>query len=155
MNFTKYIGMYQSFIKDSRIHLKQNTISTLESIPHFYKTFTYENRDGVSNTGLFISVKEIINNESEIQDIFKDYFKSASINESSYNQVKIDLESLIIDKPVEEKCDFNEGQELTVLGVLKGFVIFNNDENFFVSDDDELELEVKEILSDLDDKGYV
>ena len=69
--------------------------------------------------------------------------------------MKIDLESLIIDKPVEEKCDFNEDQELTVLGVLKGFVIFNNDENFFVLDDDELELEVKEILSDLDDKGYV
>lgn len=155
MNLTKYIGMYQSFIKDSHIHLKQNTISTLESEPHFYKTFTYENRDGVSNKGLFISVKEIINNESEIQDIFKDYFKSASINESSYNKVKIDLESLIIDKPVEEKCDFNEDQELTVLGVLKGFVIFNNDENFFVLDDDELELEVKEILSDLDNKGYV
>ncbi len=54
-----------------------------------------------------------------------------------------------------KKCNFNEGQELTVLGVLKGFVIFNNDENFFVLDDDELELEVKEILSDLDDKGYV
>ena len=106
MDFTKYIGMYQSFIKDSRIHLKQNTISTLESVPHFYKTFTYENRDGVLNTGLFISVKEIINNESEILDIFKDYFKSASINESSYNQVKIDLESLIIDKSVKEKCDF-------------------------------------------------
>lgn len=49
MNFTKYIGMYQSFIKDSHIHLKQNTISTLKSVPHFYKTFTYENRDGVSN----------------------------------------------------------------------------------------------------------
>ena len=155
MNFTKYIGMYQSFIKDGHIHLKQDTISTLKSVPHFYKTFTYENRDGVSNKGLFISVKEIINNESEIQDIFKDYFKSASINESSYNKVKIDLESLIIDKPVEEKCDFNEDQELTVLGVLKGFVIFNNDENFFVLDDDELELEVKEILSDLDNKGYV
>ena len=121
MNFTKHIGMYQSFIKDSRIHLKQNTIFTLESVPHFYKTFTYENRDGVLNTGLFISVKEIINNESEIQDIFKDYFKSASINESSYNKAKIDLESLIIDKPVKEKCDFNEGQELTVLGVLKGY----------------------------------
>lgn len=69
--------------------------------------------------------------------------------------MKIDLESLIIDKPVEEKCDFNEGQELTVLGVLKGFMIFNNDENFFVLDDDELELEVKEILSDLNNKGYV
>lgn len=135
MNFTKYIGMYQSFIKDSHIHLKQNTISTLKSVPHFYKTFTYENRDGVSNTGLFISVKEIINNESEILDIFKDYFKSASINESLYNKVKIDLESL--------------------LGVLKGFIIFNNDENFFVLDDDELELEAKEILSDLDNKGYV
>ncbi len=155
MDFSKYICMYQSFIKDSHIHLKQNTISTLKSVPHFYKTFTYENRDGVLNTGLFISVKEIINNESEILDIFKDYFKSASINDSSYNQVKIDLESLIIDKPVEEKCDFNEDQELTVLGVLKGFVIFNNDENFFVLDDDELELEVKEILSDLDNKGYV
>ena len=64
MNLTKYIGMYQSFIKDKRIHLKQNTISTLESEPHFYKTFTYGNRDGVLNTGLFISVKEIINNES-------------------------------------------------------------------------------------------
>lgn len=135
MNFTKYIGMYQSFIKDSHIHLRQNTISTLESGPHFYKTFTYENRDGVSNKGLFISVKEITNNESEILDIFKDYFKNVSINESSYNKVKIDLESL--------------------LGVLKGFIIFNNDENFFVLDDDELELEVKEILSDLDDKGYV
>ena len=155
MNLTKYIGMYQSLIKNSHIHLKQNTISTLKNVPHFYKTFTYENRDGILNTGLFISVKEIINNESEIQDIFKDYFKSASINESSYNQVKIDLESLIIDKPVEEKCDFYEGQELTVLGVLKGFVIFNNDENFFALDDDELELEVEEILSDLDDKGYV
>lgn len=127
--------MYQSFIKDSHIHLKQNTISTLESGPHFYKTFTYENRDRVLNTGLFISVKKIINNESEIPDIFKDYFKSASINESSYNKVKIDLESL--------------------LGVLKGFIIFNNDENFFVLDDDELELEAKEILSDLDNKGYV
>lgn len=127
--------MYQSFIKDSHIHLKQNTISTLKSVPHFYKTFTYENRDGVLNTGLFISVKEIINNESEILDIFKDYFKSASINESLYNKVKIDLESL--------------------LGVLKGFIIFNNDENFFVLDDDELELEAKEILSDLDNKGYV
>lgn len=135
MNFTKYIGMYQSFIKDSHIHLKQNTISTLESGPHFYKTFTYENRDRVLNTGLFISVKKIINNESEILDIFKDYFKSASINESLYNKVKIDLESL--------------------LGVLKGFIIFNNDENFFVLDDDELELEAKEILSDLDNKGYV
>lgn len=155
MDFTKYIGMYQSFIKDSRIHLKQNTIETLKSVPHFYKTFTYENRDGVLNTGLFISVKEIINNESEIQDIFKDYFKSASINELSYNKVKIDLESLIIDKSVKEKCNFYEGQELTVLGVLKGFIILNNDENFFVLDDDELELEVKEILSDLDDKGYV
>lgn len=135
MNFTKYIGMYQSFIKDKRIHLKQNTISTLKSVPHFYKTFTYENKDGVLNTGLFISVKEIINNESEILDIFKDYFKSASINESLYNKVKIDLESL--------------------LGVLKGFIIFNNDENFFVLDDDKLELEAKEILSDLDNKGYV
>ena len=155
MNFTKYIGMYQSFIKDSHIHLKQNTISTLESEPHFYKTFTYENRDGVSNNGLFISVKEIINNESEILDIFKDYFKNASINESSYNKVKIDLESLIMDKSIVEKCDFYEGQELTVLDVLKGFVIFNNDENFFVLDDDELELEVKEILRNLDDKGYV
>lgn len=61
--------MYQSFIKDSRIHLKQNAIETFKSEPHFYKTFTYENRDGVSNTGLFISVKEIINNESEILDI--------------------------------------------------------------------------------------
>lgn len=69
--------------------------------------------------------------------------------------MKIDLESLIIDKPIEEKCDFNEGQELTILGVLKGFVIFNNDENFFVLDDNELELEVKEILSDLNNKGYV
>ncbi len=69
MNLTKYIGMYQSFIKDSRIHLKQNAIETFKSEPHFYKTFTYENRDGVSNTGLFISVKEIINNESEILDI--------------------------------------------------------------------------------------
>ena len=155
MDFTKYIGMYQSFIKDSRIHLKQNTIFTLESVPHFYKTFTYENRDGVLNTGLFISIKEIINNESEILDIFKSYFKSVSINESSYNKVKIDLESLIIDKSIVEKCDFYEGQELTVLGVLKGFAIFNNDENFFVLDDDELELEVKEILSDLDNKGYV
>ena len=155
MNFTKYIGMYQSFIKDKRIHLKQNTISTLESEPHFYKTLTYENRDGVLNTGLFISVKEIINSESEILDIFKDYFKNASINESSYNKVKIDLESLIIDKSIVEKCDFYEGQELTVLGVLKGFIIFNNDENFFVLDDDELELEAKEILSDLDNKGYV
>lgn len=155
MNFTKYIGMYQSFIKDSRIHLKQNTIFTLECVPHFYKTFTYENKDGVLNTGLFISVKEIINNESEILDIFKDYFKNVSINESSYNKVKIDLESLIIDKSIEKKCNFNEGQELTVLGVLKGFIIFNNDENFFVLDDDELELEVEEILSDLDNKGYV
>ena len=151
MNLTKYIGMYQSLIKDSHIHLKQNTISTLKSVPHFYKTFTYENRDGVLNTGLFISVKEIINNKSEILDIFKDYFKNVSINESSYNKVKFDLESLIIEK----KCNFNEGQELTILGVLKGFVVFNNDENFFVLDDDELELEVKEILSDLDDKGYV
>ena len=147
--------MYQSFIKDKRIHLKQNTISTLESEPHFYKTFTYENRDGVLNTGLFIFVKEIINNESEILDIFKDYFKNVSINESSYNKVKIGLESLIIDKSIEEKCNFNEGQELTVLGVLKGFIIFNNDENFFILDDDELELEAKEILSDLDNKGYV
>ncbi len=155
MDFTKYIGMYQSFIKDSHIHLKQNTISTLKSVPHFYKTFTYENRDGVLNTGLFISVKEIINNESEILDIFKDYFKSVSINESSYNKVKFDLESLIIDKSVEKKCNFNGSQELTVLGVLKEFVVFNNDENFFVLDDEELELEVKEILSDLDDKGYV
>lgn len=147
--------MYQSFIKDKRIHLKQNTISTLESEPHFYKTFTYENRDGVSNEGLFISVKEIINNESEILDIFKDYFKNVSINKSSYNKEKFDLESLTIDKSVEKKCDFYEGQELTILGVLKGFIIFNNDENFFVLDDDKLELEVKEILSDLDDKGYV
>lgn len=155
MNLTKYIGMYQSLIKDSHIHLKRSTISTLKSVPHFYKTFTYENRDGVLNTGLFISVKEIINNESEIRNTFKNYFKSACINESSYNKVKFDLESLIIDKSVEKKCNFNEGQELTVLGVLKGFVIFNNDENFFVLDDDELELEVKEILSDLDDKGYV
>lgn len=155
MNLTKYIGMYQSLIKDSHIHLKQNTISTLKSVPHFYKTFTYENRDGVLNTGLFISVKEIINNESEILDIFKDYFKNVSINESSYNKVKFDLESLIIDKSVEKKCNFNGSQELTVLGVLKGFVVFNNDENFFVLDDEELELEVKEILSDLDDKGYV
>lgn len=155
MNFTKYIGMYQSFIKDSHIHLKQNTISTLESGPHFYKTFTYENRDRVLNTGLFISVKKIINNESEIPDIFKDYFKNVSINESSYNKVKIGLESLIIDKSIEKKCNFNEGQELTILGVLKGFIIFNNDENFFALDDDKLELEVKEILSDLDDKGYV
>lgn len=155
MNLTKYISMYQSFIKDSHIHLKQNTISTPESEPHFYKTFTYENRDGVLNTGLFISVKEIINNESEILDIFKDYFKSASINESSYNKVKSDLESLIIDKSVEKKCNFYEGQELTILGVLNGFVIFNNDENFFVLNDDELELEVKEILSGLDNKGYV
>ncbi len=146
--------MYQSFIKDSRIHLKQNTISTLESEPHFYKTFTYKNRDGVLNTGLFISVKEIINNESEILDTFKDYFKSACINESSYNKVKFDSESLIIDKSIEEKCKFNEHQELTVLGVLKGFVIFNNDENFFILDDEELELEVKEILRDLYDKGY-
>lgn len=155
MVFTKYIGMYQSFIKDKCIRLKQNTISTLESEPHFYKTFTYENRDRVLNTGLFISVKEIINNESEIQNIFKDYFKNVSINESSYNKVKFDLESLIIDKSVEKRCNFNEGQELTVLGVLKGFMIFNNDENFFVLDDDKLELEVKEILSDLDDRGYV
>ncbi len=147
--------MYQSFIKDSCIHLKQNTIETLESEPHFYKTFTYENRDGVSNTGLFISVEEIINNESEVLDIFKDYFKNVSINESSYNKVKTDSEFLIINKSIEEKCKFNEHQELTVLGVLKGFIIFNNDENFFVLDDDELELEVKEILSDLDDKGYV
>lgn len=155
MDYTKYIGMYQSFIKDSCIHLKQNTIFTLESVPHFCKTFTYENRDGVLNTGLFISVKEIINNESEILDIFKDYFKNVSINESSYNKVKFDLKSLIIDKSVEKKCNFNEGQELTILGVLKGFVIFNNDENFFVLDDNELELEVKEILNDLDNKGYV
>lgn len=155
MNFTKYIGMYQSFIKDSHIHLKQNTISTLKSVPHFYKTFTYENRDGVSNKGLFISVKEIINNESEILDIFKDYFKNASINESSYNKVELGLESLIIDKSVEKKCNFYEDQELTILGVLKGFVIFNIDENFFALDDDELELEVEEILSDLDNKGYV
>lgn len=43
----------------------------------------------------------------------------------------------------------------SLLGVLKGFIIFNNDENFFVLDDDELELEAKEILSDLDNKGYV
>ena len=155
MDLTKYIGMYQSFIKDKRIHLKQNTIKTLKSVPHFYKTFTYENRDGVLNTGLFISVKEIINNESEIQDIFKSYFKSESINESSYNKVKFDLESLIIDKSVEKKYNFYEDQELTILGVLKGFIIFNNDENFFVLDDDELELEVNEILSDLDNKGYV
>lgn len=155
MNFTKYIGMYQSFIKDKRIHLKQDTISTLKSVPHFYKTFTYENRDGVLNTGLFISVKEIVNNESEILDIFKDYFKNVSINESSYNKVKFDLESLIIDKSVEKKCNFYEDQELTILGVLKGFVIFNIDENFFALDDDELELEVEEILSDLDNKGYV
>lgn len=155
MDFTKYIGMYQSFLKDKRIHLKQNTISTLKSVPHFYKTFTCENRDRVLNTGLFISVKEIINNESEILDIFKDYFKNVSINESSYNKVKFDLESLIIDKSVEKKCDFYEGQELTILGALKGLIIFNNDENFFVLDDNELELEVKEILSDLDDKGYV
>lgn len=147
--------MYQSFIKDSHIHLKQNTISTLKSVPHFYKTFTYENRDGVSNKGLFISVKEIINNESEILDIFKDYFKNASINESSYNKVELGLESLIIDKSVEKKCNFYEDQELTILGVLKGFVIFNIDENFFALDDDELELEVEEILSDLDNKGYV
>lgn len=147
--------MYQSFIKDSHIYLKQNTISTLKSAPHFYKTFTYENRDRVLNTGLFISAKEIINDESEILDIFKDYFKNVSINESSYNKAKIDLESLIIDKSIVEKCDFYEGQELTVLGVLKGFMIFNNDENFFVLDDDELELEVKEILNDLDNKGYV
>lgn len=118
-------------------------------IAHFLQTCS------ISNTGLFISVKEIINNESEIQDIFKDYFKSASINESSYNKVKFDLESLIIDKSVKEKCDFYEGQELTILGALKGFVIFNNDEKFFVLDDDELELEVKEILSELDNKGYV
>ena len=69
--------------------------------------------------------------------------------------MKFDLESLIIDKSIEKKCNFNEGQELTVLGVLKGFIIFNNDENFFVLDDDELELEVKEILRNLDDKGYV
>lgn len=62
MDFTKYIGMYQSFIKDSHIHLKQNTISTLESEPHFYKTFTYENRDGVSNKGLFIYRKKYIEN---------------------------------------------------------------------------------------------
>ena len=54
-----------------------------------------------------------------------------------------------------KKCNFYEGQELTILGVLKGFVIFNNDENFFVLDDEELELEVKETLSDLDNKGYV
>ena len=65
--------------------------------------------------------------------------------------MKIDLESLIIDKSIVEKCDFYEGQELTVLGVLKGFIIFNNDENFLVLDDEELELEVNEILSDLDD----
>ncbi len=155
MNLTKYIGMYQSFIKDKHIHLKQNTIETLKSVPHFYKTFTYENRDEVLNTGLFISVKEIINNESEILDIFKDYFKNVSINESSYNKVKIDLESLIIDKSIKEECDFYEDQELTMLGVLKGFIIFNNDENFFVLNDDELELEVNEILSDLDNKGYV
>lgn len=155
MNLTKYIGMYQSFIKDNRIHLKQNTIFTLKSEPHFYKIFTYENKNGVLNTGLFISVKGIINNESEILDIFKDYFKSASINESSYNKVKFDSKSLIIDKSIEKKCDFYEGQELTVLGVLKGFMIFNNDENFFALDDDELELEVEEILSDLDNKGYV
>ena len=103
MNLTKYIGMYQSFIKDNCIHLKQNTISTLKSVPHYYKTFTYENRDGITNKGLFISVKEIINNESEILDIFKDYFKNVSINESSYNKVKFDLESLIIDKSVEKK----------------------------------------------------
>ena len=69
--------------------------------------------------------------------------------------MKFDLESLIIDKSVEKKCNFYEDQELTILGVLKGFIIFNNDENFFVLDDDKLELEVKEILSDLDDKGYV
>lgn len=148
MNWTKYIGMYQSFIQDKRIHLKQNTIETLKSVPHFYKTFTYEIRDGVLNTGLFVSVKEIINNESEIRNTFKNYFKSACINESSYNKVKIDLESLIIDKSIVEKCDFYESQELTVLGVLKGLIIFNNDENFFVLDDDELEWEVKEILSD-------
>lgn len=155
MNFTKYIGMYQSFIKERQIHLKQDTISMLKSVPHFYKTFTYENRDGVSNKGLFISVKEIINNESETLDIFKDYFKNASINESSYNKVELGLESLIIDKSVEKKCNFYEDQELTILGVLKGFVIFNIDENFFALNDDELELEVEEILSDLDNKGYV
>ena len=155
MDFTKYIGMYQSLIKDSHIHLKQNTISTLKSAPHFYKTFTYENRDGVLNTGLFISVKEIINNESETLDIFKDYFKSASINESSYNKVKFDLESLIIDKSVEKKCNFYEDQELTILGVLKGFVIFNIDEYCFDLYKNEIELEVEEILSDLDNKGYV
>lgn len=33
MNLTKYIGLYQSLIKDSHIHLKQNTISTLKSVP--------------------------------------------------------------------------------------------------------------------------
>lgn len=69
--------------------------------------------------------------------------------------MKINLESLIIDKSVEKKCNFYKDQELTILGVLKGFIIFNNDENFFALDDDKLELEVKEILSDLDDKGYV
>ena len=69
--------------------------------------------------------------------------------------MKINLESLIIDKSVEKKCNFYEDQELTILGVLKGFIIFNNDENFFVLDDDKLELEANEILSDLDDKGYV
>lgn len=116
---------------------------------HFLQTYS------ISSTGLFISVKEIINNESEIQDIFKSYFKSESINGSSYNKVKFDLESLIIDKSVEKKYNFYEDQELTILGVLKGFIIFNNDENFFVLDDDELELEVNEILSDLDNKGYV
>lgn len=155
MNFTNYIGMYQSFMKDKHIYLKQNTLSTLKSEPHFCRTFTYENRDGVFNKGLFISIKKIINDEHEMLDIFKDYFKSAYINEPSYDKVEIDSESLIIDKLVEEKCNFNECQELTVLGVLEGFVIFNNDENFFVWDGDELELEVKEVLSDLDNKGYV
>lgn len=69
--------------------------------------------------------------------------------------MELGLESLIIDKSVEKKCNFYEDQELTILGVLKGFVIFNIDENFFALDDDELELEVEEILSDLDNKGYV
>lgn len=51
--------MYQSLIKDNRIHLKQNTISTLKSEPHFYKTFTYENRDGVLTQVYLFPLKKL------------------------------------------------------------------------------------------------